>query len=165
MRKSTLLFTAHLLLLLGGASFSATAADAGIRIASIAETEIEVVASDGSKQIRRTALDRAIPGTEVIYTNRFENLTGKAAQELVIDNPIPKETGYKAGSAFGRDTRISFSVDGGKTFDQAAKLLVKGADGRPRVALPDEYTHIRWTRPGQFAAGRTGEVGFRAVVR
>lgn len=165
MRKSPLLFTAHLLLLLGAASFNVAAADAGIRIASIAETEIEVVASDGRKELRRTALDRAIPGTEVIFTNRFENLAGKPAQQLVIDNPIPKETGYKAGSAFGKDTQITFSANGGKTFDLAAKLLVKGADGRQRVALPDEYTHIRWTHPGQFAAGKTGEVGFRAVVR
>lgn len=165
MRKTKLLLTTHLLLLLGAASFNTAAADAGIRIASIAETEIEVVASDGRKQIKRTALDRAIPGTEVIFTNRLENITGKPAQQLVIDNPIPKETAYKGGSAFGKDMQISYSADGGKTFDLAAKLLVKGADGRQRVALPDEYTHIRWTHPGQFAAGRTGEVGFRAVVR
>lgn len=165
MRKSRLLPIVHLLLLLGAASFNVAAADAGIRIASIAETEIEVVASDGRKEIRRTALDRAIPGTEVIYTNRFENLSGKPAQELVIDNPIPKETAYKAGSAFGKDTQITFSADGGKTFDVAAKLKVDGADGRQRVARPDEYTHIRWTRPGRFAAGNAGEVGFRAVVR
>ncbi|MDP1612426.1 MAG: hypothetical protein Q8M11_15345 [Sulfuritalea sp.] len=165
MRKPCLLLTAHLLLLLGAASFNATAADAGIRIASIAETEIEVVASDGRKEIKRTALDRAIPGTEVIFTNRVENLAGKPAQALVIDNPIPKETAYKAGSAFGKDMQIAFSADGGKTFDHAAKLRVKGADGKPRVALPDEYTHIRWTHPGQFAAGTSGEVGFRAVVR
>lgn len=165
MRKSKLLLITYLLLLLGAASFNVVAADAGIRIASIAETEIEVVASDGSRRIKRTALDRAIPGTEVIFTNRVENLAGKPAQQLVIDNPIPKETGYKAGSAFGKDMQIVFSADGGKTFDLAAKLMVKGTDGKPRVALPDEYTHIRWTHPGQFAAGKTGEVGFRAVVR
>lgn len=165
MRKSKPLLTVHLLLLLGAASFNATAADAGIRIASIAETEIEIVAGDGRKQVKRAPLDRAIPGTEVIFTNRFENLTGKPAQDLVIDNPIPQETGYKAGSAFGKDTQITFSADGGKSFELAAKLLVKGADGRPRVALPSEYTHIRWTHPGRFAAGKSGEVGFRAVVR
>ncbi|MDZ4254206.1 MAG: hypothetical protein U1A72_16690 [Sulfuritalea sp.] len=165
MRKTRLLLTANLLLLLGAASFDLAAADAGIRITSIAETEIEVVASDGTKRIKRTSLERAIPGTEVIFTNRVENLSGKPAQELVIDNPIPKETGYKAGSAFGKDTQIAFSADGGKSYDLAAKLRVKGADGRPRVALPDEYTHIRWTLPGQFAAGKSGEVGFRAVVR
>ena len=165
MRKTRLLLTANLLLMLGVASFDVAAADATIRVTSIAETEIEVVASDGRKLIKRTALDRVIPGTEVIFTNRFENLTGKPAQALVIDNPIPKETGYKAGSAFGKDTQIVFSADGGKTYDLAAKLRVKDADGRQRVALPDEYTHIRWTHPGQLSAGKSGEVGFRAVVR
>ena len=165
MRKARLLLTPHLLLLFGALSFGAVAADNGIRITSIAETEIEVTASDGTKRITRTTLDRAIPGTEVIFTNRVENLTGKPAQNLVIDNPIPKETAYKAGSAFGKDTQIIFSADGGKSYDLAAKLLVKDAEGRQRIALPDEYTHIRWTHPGQLAAGKSGEVGFRAVVR
>lgn len=165
MRPFRLLLAATSILLLGCFSLGLRAAETSIRVTSSAETEVEVIDGEGRKQIKRTSLERALPGTEVIFTNRFENLGGKAARDIVIDNPIPRDTGYKAGSAFGKDKLIAFSADGGKTFNSPASLTVRAADGRQRVALPDEYTHIRWTHLGQLGAGKSGEVGFRAVVR
>lgn len=189
MRISRLLFTTMLLTLLGGYSLAVQAADGAIKVpksaaagapeeheeaiwhdgaikvTSIAEVEVVAAGKDGSKTVMRASPEKAVPGTEVIFTNTFENVSKKAASNIVINNPIPNDTTYKAGSAFGRDTVIVFSADGGKTFDTADKLKTKGADGRQRNALPGEYTHIRWTYKGQLTPGKTGEVGFRAVIK
>lgn len=165
MRISRLLLTANLLILLGGYSLAVQAADGAIKVKSVAEIEVTVVGKDGKKEIKRVSPNKAVPGTEVIFTNTFENVGGKTASDIVINNPIPADTEYKADSAFGKDTVIVFSADGGKKFGHAEELKIKDAEGKERTALPREYTHIRWTYKGQLAAGKSGEVSFRAAIK
>jgi uncharacterized repeat protein (TIGR01451 family) len=164
MRIFRLLFSAMLLILLGGFSLEVNAVGATIKVTSIAEIEVHVF-KNGKKEIKRSSPDQAVPGTEVIFTNTFENVGGKTASDIVINNPIPDNTEYKANSAFGKDCTIYFSVDGGKTFGVAENLKVKGADGKEYPALPRQYSHIRWTYKGQLASGKFGEVGFHAVIK
>jgi len=144
-------------------AFNTQAATAPIKVSSLAEVEVEVVES-GKKIIRRGTPDKAVPGTEVIFTDTFENVSDKAAGDIVINNPIPENMKYKGGSAFCTNCAIVFSADGGKTFDVAENLKLRGADGKLHTALPGQYTHIRWSYQGQLAAGKSGEVGFRAVI-
>lgn len=165
MRASRVLHTAMMFTLLSGFALAAHAAEGAIKVTSIAEVEVATIGKDGKKTVKRTSPEKAVPGTEVIFTNRFENASNKAASDIVIDNPIPKDTIYKAGSAFGKDAVIVFSADGGKTFGAAENLKIRGADGRQLNAVPSEYTHIRWTYRGQLAPGKTGEVGFRTVIK
>lgn len=165
MRISRLLFTANLLILLGGYPLAVQAADGVIKVKSVAEVEVTMIGKGGKKEIKRVSPDKAVPGTEVIFTNTFENISGKTASDIVINNPIPADTEYKAGSAFGKDTVIVFSVDGGKKFGHAEELKIKDAEGKERTALPSEYTHIRWSYKDQLTAGKSGEVGFRAVIK
>ncbi len=165
MRISQLLFITTLFVALGSFSLGAQAADGAIKVKSIAEIEVEVAGKDGKKALKRAPVEKVVPGTEVIYTTTFENLINKAVSNVVIDNPVPNDSEYKAGSAYGKDCEILFSVDGGKNFAPAEKLKIKGADGKERTALPKEYTHIRWTYKGQLAAGKSGEVGFRTVIK
>jgi uncharacterized repeat protein (TIGR01451 family) len=166
MRIINLILTSALLVLLGSFSSGAQAAEKGaIKLTSIAQTEVEVTNDKGKKTLKRTSVEKAVPGTEVIYTTTFENIIDKPAEHIVIDNPIPNDSEYKAGSAFGKNCEILFSVDGGKKFGHAEDLKVKGEDGKSRTALPREYTNIRWTYKGQLATKKSGEVGFRAVVK
>ena len=165
MRISHLLFATTLFVALGSFSLGAQADDGAIKVTSIAQVEVEVLGKDGKKTLKRIPVEKAVPGTEVIYTTTFENLINKAVSNVVIDNPVPNDTEYKAGSAFGKDCEILFSVDGGKNFAKAESLKIKNADGKERTALPKEYTNIRWTYKGQLAAGKSGEVGFRAVIK
>jgi len=165
MRICHLLLTANLLILLGGFSLPAHAAGGSIKVKSVAEVEIAVIGKDGKKELKRSSPDKAVPGTEMIFTNTFENVSNKTASDIVIDNPIPANTEYRADSAFGKDCTILFSADGGRMFGAAENLKVKGADGKQRNALPGEYTHIRWIYKGQLVAGKSGEVGFRAVIK
>ncbi|MDD4928303.1 MAG: hypothetical protein PHP85_03370 [Gallionella sp.] len=159
-----LMLTANLLFLLGGISTPVLAAEENIKVTSIAEVAVEVV-KNGKKEIVRTSPEKAVPGTVVIFTNRFENISKKAARDIVISNAIPANTVYQADSAFGADCAITFSVDGGKTFALAENIRLRGADGREYTAHPAQYTHIRWNYTGQLAAGKSGEVGFSAVIR
>lgn len=165
MRITNLMLTAALLALLGSFSLSAHAADGAINVSSIAQVEIEVADKDGKKSLKRAPVTKAVPGTEVIYTTTFTNTLNKAAENININNPIPNDSEYKGGSAFGKDCEILFSIDGGKTFGRAEKLKIKGADGKERSALPREYTHIRWNYKTKLAPGKSGEVGFRAVIK
>ena len=143
-------------------SFAAT--NGSIKVKSIAQIETEVVGADGKKHITRVPADKAVPGTAVLFTNTFENIGSKEAGSIVINNPVPANTEYQAGSAYGDDSEITFSIDGGKTFAAPEQLKVKTAQGE-QMAKPSAYTNIRWSYKKQLAPSATGEVGFRAVIK
>jgi uncharacterized repeat protein (TIGR01451 family) len=165
MRISTLLLAAGLLTGLASFSVVARAADGAISIKTIAQVELEITDKDGKKSLKRTTVQKAVPASEVIYTTTFQNIINRAVGNISINNPIPNDSEYKTGSAFGKDCEILFSVDGGKSFAVAEQLKFKGTDGKERMALPREYTHIRWNYQGQLMAGKSGEVGFRTVIK
>jgi uncharacterized repeat protein (TIGR01451 family) len=135
-----------------------------VEVKSIAEKEVETV-KNGAKTTRRTPVDKAVPGDEIIYTTTFRNLAGQPAANIVITNPVPNDSVYKAGSAAGANTVITFSADGGKRYAAPAKLTVTTNDGKTRPALPADYTHIRWTYQGALGAGKSGTVSFRAFIK
>ena len=164
MKTSRVGSIAFLVTVLCSFSFNTRAEMGDIKVTSIAEVEVEVV-NNGKKEIKRASPDRALPGAEVIFTNTFKNIGGKSASGIIINNQIPEHTEYKAGSAFGKNCSIIFSVDGGKVFDAAENLKIRGADGKKHTAMPMQYTHIRWHYEGQLLAGRSGEVGFRAEIK
>lgn len=165
MRISHMIMTTTLFMVLGGFSLGSQADDGAVKVTSIAQIEVEVIGKDGKKILKRAPVEKAVPGTEVIYTTTFENKFTKSISDVAINNAIPNDSEYKGGSAFGQDCEILFSIDGGKVFDVAEKLKIKGADGKERTALPKEYTNIRWIYKGQLAAGKSGEVGFRAIIK
>jgi len=47
----------------GSFSLSAHAADGAIKVTSIAQIEVEVVDKKGKKTLKRTPVDKAVPGT------------------------------------------------------------------------------------------------------
>ncbi len=71
------------------------------------------VEKDGKQQTEMRPVDRVQPGDEVVYILSFANEGDAAANDLVINNPIPEYTRYKANSAFGAGTAVSVSVDNG----------------------------------------------------
>ena len=72
---------------------------------------------------------------------------------------------YREGSAQGAGATVTFSVDGGKTYDVPAKLFVFDGSGRRYAARPRDYTHIRWTFKAPLLPGAKGDVSFRAVLQ
>jgi len=130
------------LLFLGSVASVHAAAD--IRLKAVAEVEISVVNDKGETELKRMPATKVIPGTEVIYTITVSNLGDQPADSVVVTDPIPENTTYVDRSAFGAGTKITFSVDGGKSYDLAGKLKVKDAAGKLRAATASDYTHIRW---------------------
>lgn len=136
-----------------------------IKLTSVAEMEKAVFNQEGQKVIQRIPAARVVPGSEVIFTSHYENTSGETADKAVITDPIPEHMLYKDGSAQGNGSRITFSVDNGKSYNIPGKLFVFDAAGRPYPASPKDYTHIRWTIENPLAPGAKGSVSFRAILK
>ena len=138
-----------------------------IKLTTIAEVEKEVFNAEGKKELQRVSVaDTAvIPGSQVIYSMQYENISDKTAEKAVITDPIPERTHYQENSARGDGTRITFSVDNGKSFNIPAKLFVFDTAGRKSPARPQDYTHIRWVLQNPLQPGEKGEVSFRAIIK
>jgi len=129
------------------------------------EQEIKTKDADGNVRTKRVAPKLVLPKDEVIYTIRYHNSGEQEATDVVITNPIPADVIYRAGSAKGLGTKIRFSVNGGKQFGEPDELTVTLPDGKERPATESDYTHINWTLLKPVAAGKRGQVSYRARVR
>ena len=130
----------------------------------IAETEMEVINEKGEKELKRVQAAKVVPGDEVIFTIYYSNVGQETAENAFITNPIPKHMLYRAGTASGAGSVITFSVDGGKTYDVPGKLKILDHRGKERPAKPSEYTHIRWTFQKPLPRVAAGQVSFRAQL-
>lgn len=135
-----------------------------IQLKSVAEVEQETLNAAGQKEIQRQPADKVVPGTQVLFTTYYENISKEVAEKTVITNPIPEHMLYSENSAQGAGTRITFSIDGGKTYDTPAKLFVVDSAGRKFPARIQDYTHIRWTFENLLPSGAKGAVSFRAIL-
>jgi len=164
MTKKMLIALSMLLIL----SSSVMAVDKGpIELKSVAEVEITVTNSKGEKEIKRVEASKAniTPGDTVIFTNYYINKGDKPATNVVIINPVPEHMVYVENSAEGKDAKIEFSVDNGKSYALPQNLVIKGKDGKERPATASDYTHIKWTIEKPIEKGAKGSVSFKAKVK
>lgn len=138
---------------------------AALELTTEAFHEVEVVNKDGRKDVKREPLRNAVPGQEVIYVITYRNSGSKPAEKVVINNPVPPELVFRAGSAEGAGTSSVVSVDGGKSFGVLSALRLAGADGKQRAAEAKDVTHVRWTVLAPVRAGAQGKVMFRAMLK
>ncbi len=137
------------------------AANEAMELYIFAEEEIEIFDAEGNRSLKRVSADNIIPGDTVVYSTRYQNNGKQPADNVVITNIIPEEVTYLPGSATGSKT-ITYSVDGGKHFDQAENLRTfENKESRP--ASHKDYTHIRWLLP-RVDSGATGSVSFLSNV-
>jgi uncharacterized repeat protein (TIGR01451 family) len=152
-------FTVLAVALLLGAG-PATAADT-IRLTTEALTEKVVIDEKGRSETTLVTAARVAPGDEVIYAIHWENAGARPAEAVVITNPIPRHmvclTAEEAAS-----TRMTVSVDGGKTFAALAALTIANADGTTRPATWRDCTHVRWNFDKPLSPGQKGTFRFRA---
>jgi uncharacterized repeat protein (TIGR01451 family) len=139
--------------------------EGSIELKSIAEVEVEDFNAEGQKVLMRIPAAKVVPGDEVIYTNTYTNVGSEAAANVVITNPVPEHMQYLSASALGPDMVITFSIDGGQTYDAPDRLMIVEADGSKRQAKPSEYTHIRWIRQKPLEPGENGQVSFKARLK
>ncbi|WP_419176540.1 hypothetical protein [Desulfosediminicola sp.] len=163
MKAYQTLFAVLLLVLTGMAGFAA--AQESISIVSKAEIEETVVNEQGEKETRRVPAAKVMPGTIVIFTNSCTNISDSPIDDVVINNPIPEHTVYIDGSATEEGTTVTFSIDGGKSFDAPGNLFVVEQDGTSRAATGADYTHVRWVFKSSLKPGESKNVEFRARLK
>ena len=164
MTKKILTVLSLLLLL----SLPAAAVDKeAVNLTSVAEVEVTVRNDKGEEEVKRVEASKAhvTPGDTVIFTNAYANTGKEPATGVIVTNPVSEHMVYMDGTAEGKDARIEFSVDKGKSFGAPDQLKVKGQDGKEKPASAADYTHIRWTLSKPLAPGGKGNVSFRARVK
>ena len=135
-----------------------------LAIRSIAEVESRSRTA-GREVVKLIPADRVVPGDRVIYTLEVRNTGATALDVPIVTHPVPEHMRYVAGSAVGPGAEVSYSVDGGHSFEHAENLKVPGADGRLRHAVAADYTNIRWQLKNRLKANSVAFVRFRALVK
>ncbi len=151
------LFLALLALL---APVSAFAADA-VSLSSKVLVERTRQGPDGKPRIVREEPGIVTPGDRLVIILSYRNNAAAPATGFVVTNPIPNSVVYAGGESAG----AVVSVDGGKSWGALASLRIANADGTSRPAGQSDVTHIRWRFARPIAAGASGQLSFRGVVK
>jgi uncharacterized repeat protein (TIGR01451 family) len=108
------------------------------------------------------------PGDMLKYTITYTNTSTTEAQDAVIVDSVPFRAEYVNNSAAGKNTEITFSLDG-KVFQPPALLKYKvtppGTPEQEFSATPEMYTHIRWQITKPVPTGGTGKVSFKVILK
>ena len=135
-----------------------------LAVKTVAEVELRATES-GREVVKLVPADRVVPGDRVIYTLEVRNTGAAVVVSPSVTNAIPEHMRYVADSAVGPGAEVTYSVDGGHSFDQAENLNVQAADGQMRPAVAADYTHIRWQLKNNLKTNSVAFVRFRAVVK
>ncbi len=154
--------TAFSLLLLPAQAFSE---EGPVKFANKVLKQVIKAGKNGEKQFSYVEPTLATPGDVMLYSITFENIGKEPVNNIVVNNPIPNNSKYRMNSATGKNTKITFSIDGGKAFGNPEDLVVKDKTGKSWVAKPEEYTHIRWVYEKSLAPGEKGEVSYKTKIK
>jgi len=133
------------LALIAATSLLASVSASALTAKQIVEKETVVQMPDGSETVTRSKAANIAPGERVVYTLSFTNDKVEPASDLVLTMPVPDEIKYMDGTA----SQEGASSTGGVT----------------RTATADDITHIRWTVAGPVAAGETGNLSYKGVLK
>jgi uncharacterized repeat protein (TIGR01451 family) len=140
------------------------AASNSLAIKAIAEVELR-----GAEQDRDTSklvsADKVVPGDGIIYTLEVRNTGAVTLHSPTVTYPIPAHMWYVADSAVGPAAEVTYSIDGGRSFDVPENLQLPASAGQSRVATAAEYTHIRWRLKNNLKVNSVAFVRFRVIVK
>lgn len=146
--------------------------DYGSAVSSITITALPAPVPNVSltKSVSPSGAAQTIPGADLTYSIAFTNSGTASASSLIITDPIPNNTDFKAGSvtnnlgSTGLTVVVAYSNNGGSTY---AYTPVSGGGGAP-AGYDRNVTNIRWTFSGnlsQTSPNNTGTVSFTARIR
>jgi uncharacterized repeat protein (TIGR01451 family) len=109
---------------------------------------------------------KVVPGTIVKYIDTVTNNTDQPMNDVAIKNPINPHLTFVAKSAKCQSgCKVLYSIDGGKSYDEPAKLRVKDKKtGKMRQAMPKEYNAVEWII-AQVPAHAKTTVEFKAKLK
>jgi uncharacterized repeat protein (TIGR01451 family) len=109
-----------------------------------------------------------VPGDILRYSLGSDNVGDKAADNLVLTQPIPAQTVYVLDSAASKNpAEITYSIDGGKSFVKEPTIEVTLPDGtiETKPAPPETYTHVKWNLTGAVNPEAGVEVTYDVAVK
>jgi len=122
----------------------------------------------GKELVELVTTDKAEVGDTIVYTITYTNEGTSVAKQANITDPVPANTVYVLDSAKGKDTEVTFSVDGGKTYHKPP-VMVKGKDSKgneiDKPAPAEAYTHVRWVVVKDIQPGKSGQTIFKVKVK
>ncbi len=158
------LMNCFLIIALAVFSLSATAKEGAIRFSNNAYKQVVTTDKKGEKQFDYVEPKLALPGDIILYEIKFKNISRRPVSNIVVNNPLPNNSRYRAGSASGKSTIITFSVDG-KHYKSPEALTVKDKTGKSRLAKPGEYRAIRWVYKKTLKPGEEGMVSYKTQIK
>jgi uncharacterized repeat protein (TIGR01451 family) len=135
-----------------------------ISVKAIAEVE-QSSPSPGGETTKLIPAERVVSGDTVIYTLEVRNTALTTVPRPVVTYPVPEHMTYTPDSAVGPGTEVSYSVDGGRSFDVPENLRIQEPGGQLRAATAADYTHIRWQLKNALKGNSVAFVRFRARVK
>jgi uncharacterized repeat protein (TIGR01451 family) len=139
--------------------------DGPVKFSNKAFKQVIKTNSKGEKEFSYVEPTIVVPGDVILYSITFENIGKEPVSNIVVNDPVPNNSKYRMNSATGKNTKITFSIDGGKNFGDPKDLVVKDKAGKSWVAKPEQYTHIRWVYGKSLAPGEKGEVSFKTAIK
>lgn len=135
-----------------GAAVTITLTGSSSKKPSATDTAVDAltIATPAVTLVKAANKATAKPGEVVTYTLTYTAGGSASSYAVTIVDPIPVNTLYVAGSAAGAGMTITYSHDGGATYDASGAAPV---------------THIRWQRTSPLAPGGSGTTSFQAAVR
>jgi len=151
------------------AAKATNAAHASVKIESKVLVERTEKGPDGQDVVTLHAPSdvKVTPGDKLLFVNAYKNTAKTPVTGFVVNNPIHPAVSF---AEVDEDWAL-VSVDGGKKFGKLAQLTVKSktpndaGSSRNRSAVPLDVTQVRWVFKKPIAAGASGELHFRGVVK
>jgi len=128
-------------------------------------------AEGGKQQVSWQPLQGKVtvqPGDVIRYTVTGQNNSDRPVKNLVVTQPIPKQTVYVLNSASINNTAtVTYSIDNGKTFVAKPTVKVKLTDGKvvTQPAPATAYTHVRWKFGQAINPKATAAAAYQVRVR
>lgn len=155
MTKTLLLAAATALL------FSGQALARDVSLTTSVFKEAETKTADGHVATALKPAGRVVPGDQVVYVLTYHNGGAKAAEGVVVTNPMPEGVAY-AGPIDGQAPLVS--VDG-KTFGPLSSLTVSRPDGARSPAAMADVSAVRWSLAQPVPAGGEVRLSYRARLK
>ena len=147
---------------LGVVSLAAPALAADpLQLTSRTLVERRVAAADGTTRIVASATGRAAPGDRLVVELAYRNIGQRPLADVVLADPVPAALAYRAPAPGTPVPEVSID---GSHFAALADLVV-ARPGGSRPAVADDVVAVRWRLSGALAAGASGTLSFRAVLR
>ncbi|PZD75344.1 hypothetical protein C1752_00248 [Acaryochloris thomasi RCC1774] len=141
-----------------------------VKLALSAEKQVITTDAEGNKATAWEAIEGDVtvqPGDVLRYTLNSENAGDKPASNLVVTQPIPQKTAFRADSAKANGAELTYSIDAGQTFSAQPLIEETQPDGSVKmVPAPAEmYTHVQWDYSNSLQPMTTVRATYEVAVK